>query len=167
MRDLLTFHRLLSLMSRALCIHCICCCHLAVSPTETKQAKYQPKCWLQRSGYIRTLLVVAWRVDLSWPRLSTSSFQFAFMTQWVFPGKGLLLLATRQIYRWIFGPGSKRGCAVNLPNNKHIILTILCDDVSVTYAVTIFADQICYKSDLNSCKCNKSITHDFISRCSF
>ena len=45
-------------------------------------------------------------------RLSRSTFQAAFMTRRVVLWKGLLSLATRQIYQWIFGPGCKLGCAM-------------------------------------------------------
>ena len=60
--------------------------------------------------------------------------QAPFMTRRVLPWKGLLLLVTRKIYRWIFGQGCNWGCDINLTNVKHKFKRPYCD---VTYAIII------------------------------
>ena len=50
--------------------------------------------------------------------------------------KERLSLTTPQIYRWIFGPRCRLGCAINLANIKHIFKRIYCDDF--TYCIYSF-----------------------------
>ena len=93
--------------------------------------------------------------------LSKSPFQAPFMTRWVLLWKGLLSLATRQVYRWIFRPGVIAGVTSIWP----ITTTYSNNLMWRVYWLYLLHDHN-FLSNLNFCKWNTSIAHDFSSRCS-